>query len=613
PVLPPPGLVSWWPAEGNAQDIVGGNPGLNLDGVTFAAGVVGEAFYFDGANRRIVPGSLDFRGSGWTSYIRPGVLDNFTMEFWVFPTASRAATSQETSGWPGISGQRYAIAPQYGGTDGPAGVGVSVGINGISVFEHAGNYMPSPLVHAAPIPGWTHVAVVYENKQPSLYLNGAFIKTGLTSPRVSVFPSCQFGNVSSYGPFQGLLDEVSIYSRVLSAAEIQGIYGAGGAGKCKPPQPSEVIYAADFETNPGPEWSHTGISVTPRGGRHFLGRFGSQTVTLTVSNLPPHANLTATFDVFVIQSWDGNNGGPDIWEVGVAGGPMLLHTTFQNWGSLRQQAYPNNFPGGSYRGRIGALEAATLGYSDWDAVYRFSFTFPHASNVLQLSFRGANLEGVDDESWELDNLTVYADGPSIAFASPTNDAAFSTPTNLTLAVNALATGADLRCVQYFNNRVLLGTVTESPYTLVWSNAPAGHHIVTARVTDLAGKTAEAHCALRINGLMGEYFDNMNFMGTPARRLDPIVAFDWDGAIPIAGVSPTYFTARWTGEIEPLGSGPHTFYVTGDDRFRLWVDGVRIVDDWTDKSTSMRWGRSSLSSGRRYSIQLDYAQGAPSGA
>ncbi len=153
PVLPPPGLVSWWPAEGNAQDIVGGNPGLNLDGVTFAAGVVGEAFYFDGANRKIVPRSLDFRGSGWTSYIRPGVLDNFTMEFWVFPTASRAATSQETSGWPGISGQRYAIAPQYGGTDGPAGVGVSVGINGISVFEHAGNYMPSPLVHAAPIPG----------------------------------------------------------------------------------------------------------------------------------------------------------------------------------------------------------------------------------------------------------------------------------------------------------------------------------------------------------------------------------------------------------------------------------------------------------------------------
>jgi hypothetical protein len=28
-------------------------------------------------------------------------------------------------------------------------------------------------------------------------------------------------------------DEVSIYSRALTAAEIEGIYNAGGAGKCK--------------------------------------------------------------------------------------------------------------------------------------------------------------------------------------------------------------------------------------------------------------------------------------------------------------------------------------------------------------------------------------------
>jgi hypothetical protein len=36
-------------------------------------------------------------------------------------------------------------------------------------------------------------------------------------------------------PFEGLIDEVEFYSRALSAAEIQAIFNAGSAGKCKQP------------------------------------------------------------------------------------------------------------------------------------------------------------------------------------------------------------------------------------------------------------------------------------------------------------------------------------------------------------------------------------------
>ena len=38
---PPPGLISWWPGNGNALDIVGGNNGTLSNGVTFAPGEVG--------------------------------------------------------------------------------------------------------------------------------------------------------------------------------------------------------------------------------------------------------------------------------------------------------------------------------------------------------------------------------------------------------------------------------------------------------------------------------------------------------------------------------------------------------------------------------------------
>ena len=76
------------------------------------------------------------------------------------------------------AGQRYAIAPQHGGDVDYAGAGVSVGTNGISVYEHATDYMPSTLVYDTPISGWTHVAVVYNNGQPNLYINGTWVRTG---------------------------------------------------------------------------------------------------------------------------------------------------------------------------------------------------------------------------------------------------------------------------------------------------------------------------------------------------------------------------------------------------------------------------------------------------
>ena len=40
----PPGIVSWWRGEGNAQDQTGSNPGTLQGGVTFGSGKVGQAF-----------------------------------------------------------------------------------------------------------------------------------------------------------------------------------------------------------------------------------------------------------------------------------------------------------------------------------------------------------------------------------------------------------------------------------------------------------------------------------------------------------------------------------------------------------------------------------------
>ena len=128
--------------------------------------------------------------------------------------------------------------------------------------------MPSLLVYQAPILGWTHVAVVYQNKQPTLYINGVSVRTGQTSSRSAVYPSSELGgDRSGYGYYAGLLDEVSIYNRALSSSEIAAIFAAGSSGKCYTNTPVPVfiqnpLSQTDYVAN---AFSLTGAAMgTPR-------------------------------------------------------------------------------------------------------------------------------------------------------------------------------------------------------------------------------------------------------------------------------------------------------------------------------------------------------------
>src|SRR5437868_12617394 len=96
------------------------------------------ALSFNGTNQYVSVGSGFF----------PFVTNSFTIEFWASPTAARAQTAEGTSGRAGTSNQRYAVFPDHGAftySTNDSGVGVSVGTNGIAVFEHSSDYMPSPL------------------------------------------------------------------------------------------------------------------------------------------------------------------------------------------------------------------------------------------------------------------------------------------------------------------------------------------------------------------------------------------------------------------------------------------------------------------------------------
>src|SRR5207249_415259 len=99
---------------------------------------------------------------------------------------------------------------------------------------------------------WSHVAVTYDfpRRIVTLYHNGVIVgvTTSSVPVRVQSFMNVNLGYrpVGSADLFGGRrhlgkLDEISIYNRPLTAAEIQAIYNAGSAGKCITPTPPFIL------------------------------------------------------------------------------------------------------------------------------------------------------------------------------------------------------------------------------------------------------------------------------------------------------------------------------------------------------------------------------------
>jgi len=211
----------------------------------------------------------------------------------------------------------------------------------------------------------------------------------------------------------------------------------------------------------------------PVGARRFLGPFATGTNLLGLTNLPSHSEVTVSFDLLILLTWDGNgdsDNGPDIWTLSVAGGQTLLRASFLNTFLIDKnsaQSYPDDVGLGLHDGRTGAVENNTLGYS-WngcpvDSVYHLTFTFPHTASSLILKFAGMGLQAATDESWGLDNIAVFAGPlpPTLARGPQNQYASLGDVT--TFAVRA-AGSLDLS-YQWFFHGALLPAQTNATLTI----------------------------------------------------------------------------------------------------------------------------------------------------
>jgi hypothetical protein len=200
---PPTGLVAAWGFDESsgtsALDSSGLGNGGTLSGPTRTVGRFGGGLQFDGLNDWVTVGdanSLDLTNA-------------MTLEAWVRPSALgtvwRTVVLKEQTGH-----LAYAL---YAGTDTgsrPSG----------HVYTSGDRALLGP--SALPLNTWSHLAMTWDGLLIRMYVNGAQVSSSALTgtARTSTSPLRIGGNAVWPEWFNGLIDEVRVYNRALTAAEV---------------------------------------------------------------------------------------------------------------------------------------------------------------------------------------------------------------------------------------------------------------------------------------------------------------------------------------------------------------------------------------------------------
>ncbi len=109
----------------------------------------------------------------------------------------------------------------------------------------------------------------------------------------------------------------------------------------------------------------------------------------------------------------------------------------------------------------------------------------------------------------------------------------------------------------------------------------------------------------VHGLRAEYY--FEYMDLALERVEPTLDQNWDTQAPSTAVGRTRFSARWTGTLVPEVSGAHKIITESDDGIRVWVNGVRVINDFTGHFVKRDEAVVDLKAGVGVSIRVDYFQ------
>ncbi|HQU85580.1 MAG TPA: sialidase domain-containing protein, partial [Pyrinomonadaceae bacterium] len=213
----PSNLAAWYAGDGNTNDLQGGNNATLENGATYGNGKVGQGFRFDGFDDQItIPHNANQNGG-----------TNLTLEAWIYSTNlvhGGTIIQKRTAG--NVGG--YLLEPtQPAGGGAPNGLAFIIMIGG--VYQ---NLNPANIVTANV---WQHVAATYDGAFMRIYVNGVEVGNRAQTGAIDnvTTPIVIGRNAVNTTVFSGGIDEIGIYNRALSAAEIRDQFYAGNGGKYK--------------------------------------------------------------------------------------------------------------------------------------------------------------------------------------------------------------------------------------------------------------------------------------------------------------------------------------------------------------------------------------------
>jgi hypothetical protein len=163
------------------------------------------------------PDGDNLRGDKLSNTSRESGVNNFTIFLVARGESAYSPKTEANSGVSGTSGGRYVLEPRNRG--GFAGMGLSLGNNGATVFEHGSSYMPAPAVYNNSLNGYNIIDVRYTNRRPAIFVNATLVRTGLLSTKSIVYGPQALGYVDTYGPFDGQVAELIIFNTVLNEGQ----------------------------------------------------------------------------------------------------------------------------------------------------------------------------------------------------------------------------------------------------------------------------------------------------------------------------------------------------------------------------------------------------------
>jgi hypothetical protein len=109
------------------------------------------------------------------------------------------------------------------------------------------------------------------------------------------------------------------------------------------------------------------------------------------------------------------------------------------------------------------------------------------------------------------------------------------------------------------------------------------------------------------GWYAQYYHNEDLLDPPvATSYDPWIGFDWGTGNPMPGVPSDNFSARWTTTAY-FEAGSYNFCAMIDDGARIWVDGVRVLDEWHPTNGLSYCGQHSVTAGNHV-VKVEYFEG-----